>query len=353
MHKTNLDVLRALAVCCVLAHHLVLTLHAYTGFMPVRYLDYFRALGHAGVLAFFVHTSLVLMYSLERMHRAGGEVTIAFYIRRFFRIYPLAIVAIAIALAFGFPSKTWDTPDPITHKVVAANLLLVQNLFTKKQVLGPLWSLPYEVQMYVALPALFLLARGRQPVRRLLLLLGAFCCLGVLIQTKTGHLNMAEYVPCFIAGVLCYALRNRVRPRIAAYAWIPFLLVLVAVFVGTIRQGDEPLYWSGWIYCLALGFAINQFRDSKVRLLNVSAEKIALYSYGIYLLHQIVLSIVFQRLGIRSVPLGSALFLLMTAVFAVITFHTVESPLMDVGRKVSSQELFWPAPDPDSLEPAP
>ena len=353
MHKANLDVLRAFAVSCVLAHHLTLTLHFYTGFMPLRYLDYFRALGHAGVLAFFVHTSLVLMHSLERMHRTGGKVAFAFYIRRFCRIYPLAIAAILIAVAFHFPAATWGTPDLITRKVIVANLLLVQNIFTKKQVLGPLWSLPYEVQMYVVLPALFLLARSRHAVVRLMLLFTAFCALGVLIHTKTGHMNMAEYAPCFIAGVLCYALRNSMRQRLTAYAWIPMLLVLIAVLVGTIKQGEEPLFWSGWIYCLVLGLAINLFRDSRVRLLNVAAEKIALYSYGIYLLHQIVLSIVFERLGIRNVPLGSALFLLLTAVFAVGAFHLIESPLMDLGRRLSAHELLRPSPDPNSMEPAP
>jgi peptidoglycan/LPS O-acetylase OafA/YrhL len=353
MHRSNLDILRSIAVGCVVVHHLTLTLHFYTGFMPVRFLDYFRALGHAGVLAFFVHTSLVLMYSLERMHRACGKVTLAFYIRRFFRIYPLAIFAILIALAFHFPSKTWGVPDVVTRKVIVANLLLIQNISTKKQVLGPLWSLPYEVQMYVVLPALFLLARGRQAVVRLLLLFIAFCALGVFVQIKTGHLNMAEYVPCFISGVLCYALRNKVPQKITAYAWVPFLLAVIAVFVGTIKQGDEPLYWSGWLYCLLLGFAINLFRDSKVRLLNVSADKVALYSYGIYLLHQIVLSIVFQRIGIRNVPLGIALFVPMTVAFAVAAFHLVEAPLMELGKKLSAHELFRPSPDSSRLEPAP
>ncbi len=353
MHKANLDVLRAFAVSCVVIHHLTLTLHFYTGFMPLHLLDYFRALGHAGVLAFFVHTSLVLMYSLERMHRAGGKFAIGFYIRRIFRIYPLAIVAILIALAFHFPSKTWDDPDLITRKVILANLLLVQNIFTKKQVLGPLWSLPYEVQMYVVLPALFLLARGRQAIGRLLLLFAVFCGLGVLIQMRTGHLNMAAYVPCFIAGVFCYALRKVLPQKITAAAWIPFLLMLIAVLVGTTRQGDEPVFWAGWLYCLVLGLAINFFRDSSVRLLNVSAEKIAMYSYGIYLMHQIVLSIVFQRMGIRNIPLGVALFLMIATVCAFAAFHLVESPLIAVGKKLSDHAFFRPSPESLSLEPAP
>ena len=95
------------------------------------------------------------------------------------------------------------------------------------------------------------------------------------------------------------------------------------------------------------------FRDSRVRLLNVPAEKVALYSYGVYLLHQVVLWIVFGPLGVRSVPLGTGLFLLMTAALAVLAFHAVESPLMVFGRRISARELFRPSPDPAGLEPAP
>jgi len=58
----NLDFLRAVAVLLVLADH------------PGRHFQRFQfgSLGLFGVLLFFVHTSLVLTYSMQRSHLAGG-----------------------------------------------------------------------------------------------------------------------------------------------------------------------------------------------------------------------------------------------------------------------------------------
>ena len=56
--SANLDLLRALAVLMVLAQHLLRRAELLSvGPIPVE------TIGHFGVLLFFVHTSLVLMYS--------------------------------------------------------------------------------------------------------------------------------------------------------------------------------------------------------------------------------------------------------------------------------------------------
>lgn len=72
----NLDLLRAIAVSCVLLSHLT---------WSVGYSEW-GSLGRFGVVLFFVHTSYVLMASLDR---SQGNIS-SFAIRRFFRIYPLA-----------------------------------------------------------------------------------------------------------------------------------------------------------------------------------------------------------------------------------------------------------------------
>jgi len=59
----NLDFLRASAVLLVYFFHLFIT-------TSTRLPDY---LGQFGVLLFFVHTSLVLMFSLERIETKGGS----------------------------------------------------------------------------------------------------------------------------------------------------------------------------------------------------------------------------------------------------------------------------------------
>ena len=93
-NSPNLDILRAIAVLTVVVDHLVPTLrfHGYEVPHLVQLLT--LHIGNAGVLAFFVHNSLVLMYSLERAGGAGrGAWFWRFYLRRGLRIYPLALKA--------------------------------------------------------------------------------------------------------------------------------------------------------------------------------------------------------------------------------------------------------------------
>ena len=345
-HSANLDFLRSFAVSLVLSDHLILTLTSHVGFQNNSLHAWAVHLGKVGVLAFFVHTSLVLMYSLERMTRSTDRVSIRFYVRSLFRIYPLSIFAITLVLVLHIPDNTWGSKHNITPSVILSDLLLVQNLFTKTSVLSPLWSLPYEVQMYLVLPALYYLAIRRRGVLYLCALLVFFCALGFLIAKESGgHLNMAAYVPCFLSGVICYSLRDRIRARLPAALWPTFLFLLVASYcIADINE--EPSFWMGWIFCIFLGFTINAFHDSTNKPLNAVAEKVALYSYGVYLLHVPVLYLVFTVFGIKNLVFGPLLFLMLTMVASIITYHFIESPFINLGRRLSSSPVRTPVSPP-------
>ena len=147
----NLDFLRSTAVLLVLLNHLTRHYH----------IDRFDNLGIFGVLLFFVHTSLVLMYSMQRSHLTGKALINDFYIRRIFRIYPLSALAVLTAVALHLHADGRGLsfgPRPGAGELIS-NLLLVQNLTGSASIVGPLWSLPYEIQMYVVLPLLFLWKR--------------------------------------------------------------------------------------------------------------------------------------------------------------------------------------------------
>ena len=153
--QSNLDFLRAVAVTLVLCDHVFAKFHVdKLGTVVTNHI------GHFGVLLFFVHTSLVLMYSLERSRMTGTRLLENFYLRRIFRIYPLSIVAVCITIALGLSSTGGHglvtSPSPSWGQA-ASNLFLVQNLTRSDSILGPLWSLPLELQMYALLPFLFLL----------------------------------------------------------------------------------------------------------------------------------------------------------------------------------------------------
>src|SRR5262249_15824707 len=119
----NLDLLRTVAVILVLAQHLL-----------NRF--YFAKLGLAsppivtfGVLIFFVHTCLVLMYSMERSGLESFPLASNFYTRRIFRIYPLSILAVLTAVALHLDSDRNGVPG-LSHVAniewgrIVSNLLL-------------------------------------------------------------------------------------------------------------------------------------------------------------------------------------------------------------------------------------
>ncbi|MGH9692964.1 MAG: acyltransferase family protein, partial [Bryobacteraceae bacterium] len=167
--SSNLDFLRALAVLLVLGSHVLLVF----GFPWEG--TAIGAAGRLGVLLFFIHTSLVLMMSLARLEKSRGGLAARFYIRRAFRIYPLVIVTIFAVVTLQIPKSPvtgFHVPDA---EELWSNLLLIQNVTGARSLLSPLWSLPYEVQMYLALPLLYLLGkRIRKPLA--LMVLGVVWC---------------------------------------------------------------------------------------------------------------------------------------------------------------------------------
>jgi peptidoglycan/LPS O-acetylase OafA/YrhL len=134
--SANLDILRAAAVIAVYVNHACYTLGAYgtKWFSPAT-------LGRAGVLFFFVHTSLVLMLSLRRSATNGRVHALVFYVRRAFRIYPLSILCVLACLMFHIPQAPWESLPHVTTLDIASNLLLIQNLTGSSSICSPMWSL--------------------------------------------------------------------------------------------------------------------------------------------------------------------------------------------------------------------
>jgi peptidoglycan/LPS O-acetylase OafA/YrhL len=208
-----------------------------------------------------------------------------------------------------------------------SNLLLVQNVTHSDSILAALWSLPYEMQMYLVLPALFLLARASRTVFPVL----GFWIISVvaaLAAIKSNHLaSLLPYVPCFASGIVAYKL-SKLRPRNWAFFWWPVTIVaLTIVFLGI------PTQWASWICCLFVGLAIPQFREMSNTWFRKVVQLIARYSYGIYLTHLICLWIAFGKLNYLPMPLQWNIFLVAAVVLPVALYHTVEKPMIGLGSR--------------------
>jgi peptidoglycan/LPS O-acetylase OafA/YrhL len=331
----NLDVLRAIAVLFVFVGHLF---DFWFGGAAVLG-DWLHGMTRMGVILFFVHTSLVLMRSLERLAPGNPHFMREFYIRRIFRIYPLAICSIVVALVFRIPWRygmtAWVAVP--SAKQVISNLLLIQNLTHQESIISPLWSLPLEVQMYVVLPFLFILFSSRvRWISYMVAAWGLSLVAALSMAFLTGHMNLLTYIPCFLSGVVAY--RCRFAQRRWSFLLWPCLIIVSSLLASACFQMDREvlnLVWE-WPVALLLGLTWHTFHEVGSAAVTKTAHWIAKYSFGIYLWHHIIMFIVFNRLPIGSGVVRALIVAAGTAAASMVSFHLIEDPLISAGKRVAA-----------------
>ena len=169
----------------------------------------------------------------------------------------------------------------------------------------------------------------------ILLLIGAFSALALFVDRVTGHSNLLGYVPCFLSGVLAYTLNHKYIPKIPSGVWPVLLLVWFSGATALKMTAPRYALLSSWLMCLALGFSIGIFRDSRMRVWNRVTNNIAKYSYGIYLLHTPLIYLVFRVWKIESNLLATGVWLLATYGASFIAFHCLEFPFIRLGKRLS------------------
>lgn len=345
-NSRNLDVLRSFAVTLVVGFHLAKFFNWQPG--TLRVTDF----GLLGVMLFFVHTTLVLMFSLERQQaRSGKPLFIPFMVRRCFRIYPLAILVVAFAYVFRVPSDLQFGGFHLIHQSAAnvvANLFLVQNVALQKANPGILWSLPLELQMYLALPALFLLASHVKSWWGMIVLwwfaVGLWYALGFstgMLPLSPGTirspaealLKFTRFVPCFLPGIVAYKLW-RMPKFLSGSVWPLFLVLSCAAFLW--NSGSRPIQ-TGWFICFAIGVGVSLFREAPANRLTRLTERIARYSYGIYVLHYFAIWVGFVVCRRWNIGLQVAVFVAVLCSLSFVLYHVVEAPLITAGVQIAAK----------------
>jgi len=91
-----------------------------------------------------------------------------------------------------------------------ANLALVQKITFTRPVIGVLWSLPYEIQMYVIVPAIFLaIKRWSSVIISAILWLAAVMAAAFIQPGISERLDLCQFAPCFLGGIVAFLDRHK------------------------------------------------------------------------------------------------------------------------------------------------
>jgi peptidoglycan/LPS O-acetylase OafA/YrhL len=192
--------------------------------------------------------------------------------------------------------------------------------------------------MYVLMPFIFISLGAARNTR---IALGAWLIAAVVGWMQPPLVRWLSVIlcgPCFLAGTVAYTLSGRYTQKLAPLLWIPFLLSMSYVFYLFQQRapegvGNAPLQWA---LCLVIGFAIPAFHDSRAVIVNYVANRIARYSYGIYLFHMIALWIGCTVLRNQPELVQWGVFLAVLAVLSIGSYHLLEKPAIDLGVRLTA-----------------
>ncbi|MEU3169487.1 acyltransferase [Streptosporangium sp. NPDC006930] len=357
-----LDALRGPAALAVALHH------SGWAFIPDLWAEVDRRIdvGTWGVFVFFLVSGYIIPASLERR----GDLRV-FWIGRAFRLLPLLLVALGLALLLGYAGALALHPGLSTRPlplVVLGNVTMLQELLGVPAVIGVMWTLSYEMAFYLMAAGLFSAGRAHRSAATAIVLAISAVLLGLLLPgpviggradlvaallgvatvavivvsaraaggTRTvaavagGLLGVALVVlgsrigawqglivpAMMFAGTAVYrAEQGAIRRRTAVAA------VLTVLACGVLAK-DDP----GWApaLLLAVGFFAAAFalrRRSFPRWL----AHLGVISFSLYLLHPLLL----------GVSPNLPLFFLALVPLCYLTHRLIEAPAQRLGRRLA------------------
>ena len=226
-----LDVLRGLAALCVVFNH-------FGYFVPAGLknpVNHWINPGDYGVFVFFLISGYIVPASLERK----GSVR-TFWVSRLFRLYPLYLLAVAVAVALylvhvgGLRGEGSDLETS-----VLSQMLMMSNVLAGQNLPNVVWSLSYEMIFYLLLTALFMARVHRRSSRYALAFGVAAVALGGLLpQAYFTHNLWSPRLIALIADMivltgLAVAVAMRGMPRLVGAALAAMVGLTLLAFNGT------------------------------------------------------------------------------------------------------------------------
>jgi peptidoglycan/LPS O-acetylase OafA/YrhL len=289
--------------------------------------------GQCGVIIFFLCSGFIIPVSLTRGARS-------FWIKRFFRLYPLYWVSIALAvgcagLGFGGEFARALAHDP--RGTLLANLTMIPSILDAELLMSVYWTLKVELLFYVIASLQLWMGLQRQVVPLTIGFLGIAAGTQALIPIPAAQnvlaLDTTYLTVMFFGMVFAQVYQGHLRSRVAVVFTVVLLGLLVALAPLDARNGGNMESYLALQAARLLGFAIF---GGALLLRHYSIPCIACWlgtiSYSLYLMHPIVLTVVPQQ---STPPITLLLWTITLIVIAAATYYAVEQPSMVFGRRLT------------------
>lgn len=343
----TLDGLRGYAAFLVFLHHSAIWyFYARTGSAGLPPSRLYTHFGQSSVAIFFMVTGL-LFWSKLIDARARPLAWLRLYVSRVLRLTPLYLFVVAllwvVALAtsglrlrVSVPRAILQTGQWLTFTIGGMPDL---NRAPTSMFGGPVWSLPYEWWFYLSLPAAALLLSRRPPRAWLLLGIAGAAGGSVWISARSGW----AFAAAFLGGIAsAYLVR---QPGLCRMNRHPAAAVACVACVAWATR--FPVAFSAApLVLLSIAFAIIACGNTLFGALEWPAARgLGEMGYSLYLLHAIILYVVFGVvLGTARVAALSltAHWLVVYACIPVVvaasyaTFRGIEAPGMAAVDRVTA-----------------
>jgi len=296
---SSIDGLRGFLALFVFMHHAsiwyYLTHRHQWGLVPNIWFYHF---GPTSVAFFFMITAF--LFSSKLIDARGGELNwLKLYVSRFLRIMPLYFLAIAWLFFMVVLSSGFSVKDPLSQIALQIGQWVIfmepdinRIQGTRFLISGVQWSLAFEWLFYCSLPIIgSLFFRVKTPLRTTVLAY-LFLMVFVVIIDHSYPTQIWGRLSPFLAGIVAAFLAR--SPRIRAYAvkgWVS-TIVLLSLFVTLFfyRTFYSPVPY----LVISLTFIAIACGNSFFGILTLPAIRLlGQISYGIYLLHGLLLFLTF------------------------------------------------------------
>lgn len=296
--------------------------------------------GYLGVSFFFILSGFIISYAYKNNIYIGKTSLKEFYLLRVFRIVPMHIITLALAIPFFIIKNPMDTIDYITKLV--SNALMIQSFIPDYHYTynAASWSLSNEMFFYLLFPFMGIFFEKTKWFS-LLALIVIIPTSMALISTGAAeflyYINPLARLADFGIGMFLYVVYRDLQPVITkkiATMWEMTGITLLIIFV-SFHQCVPQIYRYSSYYWLPMSCIVLAFSFNAGYISDLISKKPFVFlgeiSFSFYLAHSIVieyLQIAYTKYNFEIDKIVLSAIALVISISVSILFHyTLERPI--------------------------